>query len=76
MDSKVKLLKEFYSGLPSHQAKVETCNHGFAFLEKMLSDGALLDYGEMHRAGHVFYLSANGIWLVDHVPVPFIGFPL
>lgn len=31
--------------------------------------------GEMHRAGHVFYLSANGVWLVDHVPVAFIEFP-
>ena len=28
--------------------------------------------GEMHRAGHVFYLSANGVWLVDHVPNQFI----
>lgn len=24
--------------------------------------------GNMHRAGHVFYRSANGVWLVDHVP--------
>jgi putative RNA 2'-phosphotransferase len=28
--------------------------------------------GEMHRAGHVFYQSANGVWLVDHVPAEFI----
>jgi putative RNA 2'-phosphotransferase len=28
--------------------------------------------GEMHRQGHVFYLSANGVWLVDRVPVDFI----
>ena len=32
--------------------------------------------GEMHRAGHVFYLSANGVWLVDHVRVASIEFPL
>jgi putative RNA 2'-phosphotransferase len=32
--------------------------------------------GEMHRAGNVFYLSANGVWLVDHVPPQFIEFPL
>lgn len=31
--------------------------------------------GEMHRAGHVFYRSANGVWLVDQVPVIFIDFP-
>ena len=28
--------------------------------------------GEMHRQGHVFYRSANGVWLVDHVPPQFI----
>jgi putative RNA 2'-phosphotransferase len=28
--------------------------------------------GEMYRQGHVFYRSANGVWLVDRVPVDFI----
>ena len=28
--------------------------------------------GDMHRAGHVFYLSANGVWLTDSVPPDFI----
>jgi len=28
--------------------------------------------GDMHRAGHQFYLSANGVWLVEHVPAQFI----
>jgi putative RNA 2'-phosphotransferase len=28
--------------------------------------------GEMRRQGHVFYRSANGVWLVDHVPPQFI----
>lgn len=28
--------------------------------------------GEMHRQGHVFYRSANGVWLVDNVPPDFI----
>jgi putative RNA 2'-phosphotransferase len=32
--------------------------------------------GDMHRAGHVFYSSANGVWLVDHVPPQFIEFPI
>lgn len=31
--------------------------------------------GEMHRAGHVFRCSANGVWLVDQVPPQFIEFP-
>jgi len=31
--------------------------------------------GDMHRAGHVFCRSANGVWLVDHVPPQFIEFP-
>lgn len=24
--------------------------------------------GELHRRGHLFYRSANGVWLTDHVP--------
>jgi putative RNA 2'-phosphotransferase len=31
--------------------------------------------GDMHRAGFVFRCSANRVWLVDHVPSPFIEFP-
>lgn len=31
--------------------------------------------GEMHRAGFVFRCSANGVWLVEHVPPQFIEFP-
>ncbi|MER6947182.1 RNA 2'-phosphotransferase [Nonomuraea sp. NPDC000554] len=31
--------------------------------------------GAMHRAGHRFHLSANGVWLADHVPPAFIRFP-
>ncbi len=27
---------------------------------------------EMHKAGHVFYLSANNVWLTDFVPPAFI----
>lgn len=29
---------------------------------------------EMHAAGHAFFRSTNGVWLVDHVPVTFILF--
>jgi len=31
--------------------------------------------GEMHRAGSEFRCSANGVWLVDHVPAQYIEFP-
>ena len=31
--------------------------------------------GEMHKAGFIFRCSANGVWLVDHVPAQFIEFP-
>ncbi|MEU4832909.1 RNA 2'-phosphotransferase [Streptosporangium sp. NPDC023615] len=31
--------------------------------------------GEMHRAGHEFQVSANGVWLVSHVPPAHIAFP-
>ena len=30
---------------------------------------------DMHAAGHVFYRSENGVWLVDQVPPEFIRFP-
>jgi putative RNA 2'-phosphotransferase len=29
--------------------------------------------GEMHRAGHVFYLTGNNVWLVDEVPPQFLS---
>ncbi|WP_436717367.1 RNA 2'-phosphotransferase [Roseiconus lacunae] len=29
----------------------------------------------MHRDGHQFYLSANGVWLVDAVPPNYLTFP-
>lgn len=28
--------------------------------------------GDMLRAGHTFYISANGVWLTDHVPAQFL----
>lgn len=30
--------------------------------------------GEMHREGYAFFRSANGVWLTEHVPVPYIRF--
>ena len=34
-----------------------------------------VDAGGMQRAGHRFFHSTNGVWLVDHVPPEFIFFP-
>lgn len=34
-----------------------------------------VDAGAMHRAGHVFQVSANGVWLTSRVPAPFLRFP-
>ena len=31
--------------------------------------------GEMSAAGHEFFVSANGVWLTEHVPPAFIDFP-
>jgi putative RNA 2'-phosphotransferase len=34
-----------------------------------------VDAAAMHRAGHTFRVSANGVWLVGHVPPGFLRFP-
>lgn len=34
-----------------------------------------VDAGAMHRAGHVFRVSANGVWLTSRVPARFLRFP-
>lgn len=51
MDTRVALLKEFYGGLPRDRAKIESHEHGFDFLERMLSDGTTLEYGELTLCG-------------------------
>ncbi|MFF8916805.1 RNA 2'-phosphotransferase [Streptomyces sp. NPDC015032] len=33
-----------------------------------------VDSGAMHRAGHTFYVSANGVWLTAAVPPVFLRF--
>jgi len=30
---------------------------------------------QMHQAGRQFYLSANGVWLTEHVPCQYLVFP-
>jgi putative RNA 2'-phosphotransferase len=34
-----------------------------------------VDAAAMVRAGRVFYVSANGVWLTEDVPAEFITFP-
>jgi len=34
----------------------------------------LVDAGEMHRSGTPFYLTPNGVWLVDSVPAEYLRF--
>lgn len=35
----------------------------------------VIDAAAMAKDGLAFFLSANGVWLVDHVPVRFVVFP-
>ncbi|MGW0292398.1 RNA 2'-phosphotransferase [Streptomyces tuirus] len=34
-----------------------------------------VDAGAMHRDGHAFHVSANGVWLTDAVPARYLRFP-
>ncbi|MFI2187286.1 RNA 2'-phosphotransferase [Streptomyces sioyaensis] len=34
-----------------------------------------VDAAAMHRAGHVFQVSANGVWLTERVPAAYLRFP-
>ena len=43
-----------------------------AFEEKLYTYQPLIEAGAMQAAGHVFYLSANGVWLTDVVPPEYI----
>ncbi len=47
MDSRVTLLREFSRGFVPGTVKVETEQHGFAYLEQLMADGVTLDYGEL-----------------------------
>jgi hypothetical protein len=61
MDPRVTLLREFYGGLPMDRAKVETQQHGFAFLETLLTDGISLEYGELTLSGLLHKYKLSGI---------------
>ena len=36
----------------------------------------IVDAAAMSSAGYLFYLSENGVWLTDHVPVAYLTFPV
>ncbi len=61
MDSRLSLLKEFYRGLPKDRAKLESEEHGFAFLESLLTDELTLEYGELTNSGLVHKYKLAGI---------------
>jgi hypothetical protein len=61
MDTRVTLIKEFYRGLPADRAKVESHEHGFAFLERILVDGISLEYGELTLSGLLHKYKLTGI---------------
>jgi hypothetical protein len=69
MDPRVELLKEFYRGLPTDRAKVETYEYGFDFLDRMTSGGATLEYGELTLSGllHKYKLSQITAPLMDEL---------
>jgi len=61
MDRKVELLKEYYRGLPRDRAKIETYEHGFEYVEGMLTDGMTLEYGEASMAGLLYKYKFSNI---------------
>jgi hypothetical protein len=69
MDPRVELLKEFYGGLPRDRAKVETHEFGFEFLERLLSGGTTLEYGELTLSGmlHKYKLAGIPVELMDEL---------
>jgi hypothetical protein len=46
MDPRAELVKTFYAALPRDRLKLETRDHGFAFLDEMLATGMTLEYGD------------------------------
>jgi len=53
MDPRVALLREFYRAMPMDRAKLETEEHGFGFLERLLAGGIELEYGELTLSGRL-----------------------
>lgn len=74
MDRRLELLQAYYAPLSHATVKIETGQHGFAFLETLTQRGARLDYGELtlHGTLHKYKMSnvsdeQNERWLGEHV---------
>jgi len=69
MDSKLELIRAFYAGLPKDRVKVETFDHGFAFLEEMLIDGMTLEYGERVLCREVYKYKFSNVppWRMEEL---------
>jgi hypothetical protein len=69
VDPKVTLLKTFYRGLLADKAKLETHEHGFAYLERFSARGAALEYGELtgHSLLHKYKFTGISEGLMDEL---------
>ncbi|HEY3757916.1 MAG TPA: hypothetical protein VGL42_17300 [Opitutaceae bacterium] len=74
MDRRLELLQAYYAPLSPATVKLETMQHGFAFLETLTQRGARLDYGELTLQGtlHKYKLSQvsdeqSQLWLTEHL---------
>ncbi len=74
MDPRVALLKVYYAGLPRDRFKLETYEHGFEYLDRLLQGGPTLEYGELTLTGllHKYKLAnvseaAFDAFLLGHV---------
>lgn len=74
MDPRVSLLREYYRGLPTDRAKLETLEHGFEYLERLQARGVTLDYGELTLSGLLHKYKVSRVsdarmdaFLADHV---------
>lgn len=47
MDSRVKALKDFFSGIQTEKLKLESRRYGFDFLDEILAGGVTLEYGQL-----------------------------
>jgi len=61
MDTRVQLLKAFSTGFIPDTIKIETDQHGFDYLARLLAGGVRLDYGELTPAGLLHKYKLTGV---------------
>jgi hypothetical protein len=69
MDSRTELIKAFYAALPKDRLKLETRDHGFPFLDAMLSAGITLEYGERVLLSDIYKYKLANVpgWKMDEL---------